>query len=88
VIIRVALGESAAGELIQRLLRQVDGDGISYDREEQQVCIDVRTNPDRTVVHVLNAVESWLAEAALPSTRIEIDDRSYLLTPPMPVRAQ
>ena len=76
MIIRVALGESAAGDLIQRLLRQVDGERISYDGEEQQVCIDVRTNPDQTVVHVLNAVESWLGEAALPSTRIEIDDRS------------
>jgi hypothetical protein len=80
MVLRVSVvdGDDAV-ELLQRLLQEVDVENVSFELARQQVRIDLRRNPDETLVEVLNLLESWLGAGGHPPTSVEIDDHRYVL---------
>jgi hypothetical protein len=80
MVLRVSVvdGDDAV-ELLQRLLQEVDVENVSFELARQQVRIDLRRNPDKTLVEVLNLLESWLGAGGHPPTSVEIDDHRYVL---------
>jgi hypothetical protein len=80
VIARVTVVDAdSAGDLIRRLVQEVEAEHVCFESERQQVCVDVQRNPDHTLGKVLSVVEDWLGETGRPPTRIEIDERTYVL---------
>src|SRR5439155_15961536 len=62
MVIRVDVWDlSSAKSLVERLYQELDGEAVSLDTRRQQVCVDVRRNPDQTLVRALDVVESWLS---------------------------
>jgi hypothetical protein len=78
VKVSVVDGDNAV-ELMQRLLQEVDVEDVNFELSRQQVRIDLRRNPDETLVEVLNLLEDWLGAGGRPPTSVEIDDHRYVL---------
>jgi hypothetical protein len=80
MIVRVSVVDAErAARLMQRIRSEVAVEDVHFERERQQVRIDVEKNRDETLVEVLNLLESWLGADGLPPTNVEIDDHRYLL---------
>jgi hypothetical protein len=72
--------------LMRRLAALFDRSSVSFDRSRKEV----RVKSDwesRGVVHVVEAVEAWLAEDGGDSATLSIGDRSYRFAGPEPVQA-
>ena len=84
VEIRVAVPDAARLHgLMRRLGRLFDRSSVSVDTTRGEV--QVRSEwGSRSVVEVLGAVESWLAEDGPDSARLSIGDRSYTMFAPAP----
>lgn len=82
VEIRVAVPDAARLHgLMRRLIRLFGRSSVSVDTARGEV--QVRSEwESRSVVEVLRAVESWLAEDGPDSARLSIGDRSYTLLAP------
>jgi hypothetical protein len=67
--------------LMQGLARVFERSSVSFDRtsSEVRVCSEWES---RAVIHVIDAVESWLATDGLESAKLSIGDRSYTLVGP------
>lgn len=88
VEIRVAVTDAARLHgLMRRLGGLFDRSSVSFDarRSEVQVCSEWES---RSLVQVLGAVESWLAEDGPDSARLSIGERSYTLFAPTPLGAR
>jgi len=80
VVIRVGVVDAeTAGGLIPLLVQSVDAERVCFEPASQKVCIEVETNPDRTLVTILNLVEEWLGDGGHAPTHVEIDDHTYVL---------
>lgn len=80
MVIRVGVVDTeTAGGLIPLLAQAVEVEHVCFEPSSQQVCIEVETNPDRTLVTILNLVEEWLGDGGHAPTHVEIDDHSYVL---------
>jgi len=80
VIARISVVDTdSAGDLIRRLVQDVEAEHVCFESERQQVCVEVQRNPDHTLGKVLSVVEDWLGETGRAPTTIEIDERSYIL---------
>jgi hypothetical protein len=87
VEIRVAVTDAARSHgLMRRLGRLFDRSSVSFDTTRSEV--QVRSEwESRSLVQVLGAVESWLAEDGPDSARLSIGDRSYTMVAPAPLGA-
>jgi hypothetical protein len=88
VEIRVAVPDAARVHgLMRRLGGLFDRSSVSYDGTRSEV--QVRSEwGSRSLVQVLGAVESWLAEDGPDSARLSIGDRSYTMLAPTPLGAR
>ena len=59
---------------------------VSFDRSRQEVRVKSEWE-SRGVVHVVEAVEAWLAEDGVDSATLSIGDRSYRFAGPEPIQA-
>lgn len=86
VVVRVAVENAgSAGELIQRLLEEVEAGGVSFEAASRRVCVDLSSDPDQAVSRVLRTVEDWLAASGRTATKVDIGEHSYTLAPPVSV---
>jgi hypothetical protein len=82
VEIRVAVTDAArAHGLMHRLGRLFAGSSLSFDAMRSEV--HVRSEwESRSVVEVIDAVQSWLAADGIGSATLSVGDRSYTMTGP------
>jgi hypothetical protein len=64
--------------LVRRLADVFDRSSVSFDEARRQVRVQSEWE-SRAVIGVVNAVESWLAEAEVGSAKLSIGDRSYTM---------
>jgi hypothetical protein len=82
VEIRVAVHDAThAPALIGRLAGLFDRSAISFDSSRKEVRVESEWE-SRGVVHVVDAVEAWLAEDGIASATLSIGYRSYTLGGP------
>ena len=79
VEIRVALDDArnVAG-LMRRLSRRSGQPSLSFDRSRKEVRVTSESEL-HGVVHVVDAVEAWLADEGAASATLSIGHRSYTL---------
>jgi hypothetical protein len=82
VEIRVAVTDAARADgLMRRLGRLFDRSSLSFDAMRSEV--EVRSEwGSRSVVEVIDAVQSWLATDDIGSATLSVGDRSYTMTCP------
>jgi hypothetical protein len=79
VEITVAVGDAGgADDLMRRLIGVFDRSSVSLDGARGEIRVESELD-SRGVVVVLGAVEAWLAEDGIRSTRLSIGDRSYTM---------
>jgi hypothetical protein len=87
VEIRVAVDDpTRVPGLMQRLAGLFDRSSISFDRLRKEVRV-VSEWESRGVVHVIDAVEDWLADDGARSATLSIGSRSYTLAGSAPLAA-
>jgi hypothetical protein len=88
VEIRVAVPDATRLHGLMRHLGGVfDRSSVSFDETRSEV--QVRSEwESRSLVQVLGAVESWLAEDGPDSAKLSVGDRSYTMVAPQALRAQ
>lgn len=82
VEICVAVPDAAeAHGLLRRLAALFDRSAVSFDgrRNEVRVCSEWES---RSVVAVIDAVQSWLAADGVDSAKLSVGDRSYTMAGP------
>jgi hypothetical protein len=67
--------------LMRRLATVFDRSSVSFDRSRKEVRVTSEWE-SRGVVHVVEAVEAWLAEDGVEAATLSIGDRSYRLAGP------
>lgn len=88
VEIRVVVDDSThALGLIRRLVKLFDRRAVSFDSSRREVVVTSEWE-SRSVVHVIDAVEAWLAEeGGADSATLSIGNRSYTMAGSSPLRA-
>jgi len=87
VEIRVAVPDDTCGHgLMRRLVGLFDRSSVSFDGAQREVRVRSEWE-SRSVVQVLGAVESWLAEDGPDSAKLSIGDRSYTMIGAAPLAA-
>jgi hypothetical protein len=87
VEIRVAVDDATrAPGLMRRLAGLFGRSAISFDRSRKEVRVKSEWE-SRGVVHVVDAVEAWLAEDGVGSATLGIGDRTYTMAEPAPLAA-
>ena len=82
VEIRVAVPDAAeAYGLLQRLAALFDRSSVSFDGTRREVRVRSEWE-SRSVVKVIDAVQSWLAADGVASAELSVGDRSYTLAGP------
>lgn len=82
VEIRVAVPDATrAHGLMRRLGRLFDRSSVSFDTRRSEVQIRSEWE-SRSVVEVIDAVQSWLAADGIGSARLSVGDRSYTMAGP------
>jgi hypothetical protein len=80
ICVGVADADGAQG-LLQRLAAIFDRSSVSFDATRNQV--RVRSDREsRTVVRVIDAVQSWLAADGVDSAELSLGNRSYTMVGP------
>jgi hypothetical protein len=82
VEIRVAVPDATRVHgLMRRLGRLFDRSSVSFDTKRKEV--RVRSDwESRSVVEVIDAVQSWLAADGVGSATLSVGDRSYTMADP------
>lgn len=77
VEIRVALSEAAEAEgLLRRLAPLFERSSVSFDETRNEVRVRSEWE-SRSVVEVIDTVQSWLAADGIDSAELSVGDRSY-----------
>jgi len=79
VEIRVAVPDAAKADgLLARLAALFDRSSVSFDgtRREVRVCSEWES---RSIIAVIEAVQSWLAADGVDSARLSVGGRSYTM---------
>ena len=88
VEIRVAVPDATrAHGLMRRLGRLFDRSSVSFDTRRSEVQIRSEWG-SRSVVEVIDTVQSWLAADGIGSARLSVGDRSYTMVAPTALGAQ
>jgi hypothetical protein len=84
VEIRVAVPDATRVHgLMRRLAGLFDSSSVSFDGAQREVRVRSESESEsRSVVEVLRAVESWLAEDGPDSAKLTVGDRSYTMLGP------
>jgi hypothetical protein len=83
VEIRVAVTDAARVHgLLRRLGTVFDRSSVSFDGARREVRVRSEWE-SRSVVEVIEAVQSWLAADGLGSATLSVGDRSYTMVAPM-----
>jgi hypothetical protein len=87
VEIRVAVTDAAeARGLLRRLAALFDRSTVSFDATQNEVRVRSEWE-SRSVVAVIDAVQSWLADGGVDSAELSLGDRSYTMVGPRLVPA-
>jgi len=87
VEIRVALTDSTVARgLLQRLAGLFDRSSVSFDGVHNEVRVRSEWE-SRSVVEVINAVQSWLEADGVDSAKLSVGDRSYTIVGPISLGA-
>jgi hypothetical protein len=88
VEIRVAVTDAASAHgLLRRLAALFDRSAVSFDSARNEV--HVRSEwESRSVVEVIDTVQSWLAADGVASAELSVGDRSYTMTGPSLVQSR
>jgi hypothetical protein len=82
VEIRVAVTDpGSAHGLLRRLAALFDRSAVSFDSARNEVRVRSEWE-SRSVVEVIDLVQSWLAADGVESAELSLGDRSYTLTGP------
>jgi hypothetical protein len=82
VEIRVAVTDTTRIHgLMRRLGRLFDASSVSYDRARREVRVRSEWE-SRSVVEVIDAVQSWLQADGFGSARLSVGGRSYTMVAP------
>jgi hypothetical protein len=82
VEICIGVGNAIGAQgLVRRLGGVFEGPAVSFDGARQEVRVRSEWE-SRAVVHVINAVEAWLAEDGVDSAELSIGSRSYTMIRP------
>jgi hypothetical protein len=82
VEIRVALTDSTVAHgLLQRLARLFDRSSVWFDGVHNEVRVHSEWE-SRSVVQVIDAVQSWLEADGVDSAKLSVGDRSYTMVGP------
>jgi hypothetical protein len=82
VEIRVAVADAArAHGLLRRLAALFGRSSVSFDGSRNEVRVQSEWE-SRSVVEVIDIVQSWLAADDVDSARLSVGDRSYTLVGP------
>ena len=88
VEIRVAVTDATRIHgLMSRLGRLFDGSSVSFDGARGEVHVRSEWG-SRSVVEVIDAVQSWLEADGLGSARLSVGGRSYTMVAPAALGAQ
>ena len=88
VEIRVAVADATRMHgLMRRLGRLFDRSSVSYDGARREVRVRSEWE-SRSVVEVIDAVQSWLEADGLGSAKLSIGDRSYTMVDRWPSRCR
>ncbi len=83
MVIRIAVPDldlAAVPSLTDRLGEVIEPASIRLDGGHREVRVEAELQSEGAVMHVIAAVQSWLAEAgASPSVALSIGDRSYTM---------
>jgi hypothetical protein len=83
VEIRVAVADGVGTYgLMRRLAVLFDRASVSFDRRRNEVRVRSEWE-SRSVVEVINAVQSWLAADDIDSAELSVGDRSYTMVGPI-----
>jgi len=82
VEIRVAVSEAAEAQgLLQRLAALFERSSLSFDETRNEVRVRSEWE-SRSVVEVIDTVQSWLAADGVGSAELSVGDRSYTMVGP------
>ena len=82
VEIRVSVPDAAgANGLLARLAALFDRSAVSFDGIRNEVRVRSEWE-SRSVVEVIDAVQSWLATGGIDSAELSVGDRSYTMAGP------
>jgi len=82
VEIRVAVADPArAHGLLRRLAALFDRSSVSFDGARNEVRV-ISEWESRSVVEVIDVVQSWLSADGVDSARLSVGERSYTLIGP------
>ena len=88
VEIRVAVTDATCAHgLMRRLGGLFDRSSVSFDTRRNEVHIRSEWE-SRSVVEVIDTVQSWLAADGIGSARLSVGDRSYTMVAPTALGAQ
>ena len=78
--VQVGVGDAgSADDLINRLVSNVEAEGVSFDPGRQRVLIEITKCSEQALGRILGTVEGWLADSGNAPTQEEIDGRPYVL---------
>ena len=82
VEIRVGVTDATGAHgLLRRLAALFDRSSVSFDSRCNEVLVRSEWE-SRSVVQVINAVQSWLAADGVDSAKLSVGDRSYTMVGP------
>ena len=82
--LRIEVADEALAEDLRRQLQPFDVDTIAVDGHAEVRIHLTQRNPEGRIVDVLNAIDSWLLTAGVPSVRVHLDGNGYTLNAPLP----
>jgi hypothetical protein len=83
-MVEIRVGVTDAGRahgLLQRLARLFDRTAVSFDGTQNEVRVRSEWE-SRSVVEVIDAVQSWLTADGVESAELTVGDRSYTMVGP------
>jgi hypothetical protein len=85
VEITVAVADATGAHgLMRRLIGVFDRSSVSFDGARGEVRVESEWE-SRSLIVVLGAVEAWLAEDGVGSTKLSLGERSYTMVGPAAV---
>jgi hypothetical protein len=85
MVIRIALPDldlASVPSLTERLEGVIETASIWLDGGRREVRVLAELESESAVMHVIDAVQNWLAEAGAASAALSIGDRCYTLVGP------
>jgi hypothetical protein len=79
---RIEVVDEPSARELRRFLSRFAVETVAVDGHYELQIGLVEINPERRIVHALNAIDSWLSTGAADSVRVHLDGSSYTLHAP------